>query len=80
MKRNRLIGMKEICLHMSRSDTTILAWIREMDFPASKIGGIWEADLDAVEKWRISITNGSNVDQLPEKKIEHTRKKIQRRW
>lgn len=76
MKRNRLIGMKEICLHMSRSDTTILAWVREMDFPAAKIGGIWEADLDAVEKWRISMTNGSNGNQLQGKKIEYKKKKI----
>lgn len=79
MKRNRMIGMKEICLHMSRSDATILAWIREMDFPAFKIGGIWEADLSDVEQWRKAMKNGKNGNQLEGKKIEKKGKKIETR-
>ena len=47
-----LSGMKEICSHMNRSEATVLKMIRESDFPAIKIGGVWESDKALVEKWR----------------------------
>lgn len=47
-----LTGMKEICEYMGRSDVTILKLIRDQEFPACKIGGIWEADKDLVDEWR----------------------------
>lgn len=47
-----LVGMKEICQFVRRSEPTVIVWIRDMDFPAKKIGGIWESDKVLVQKWR----------------------------
>lgn len=47
----RLCGMKEIANYARRSESTILAWVRDMDFPAKKVGGIWESNSAAVDRW-----------------------------
>jgi len=49
-----LTGMKEICQYMGRSEVTILKLIRDQDFPAQKIGGIWESDKDLVNEWLLT--------------------------
>jgi len=53
-----LIGMKAICGHVLRSEATVLMMIRDMDFPATKIGGIWESDIDLIAQWRKDQING----------------------
>lgn len=65
----RLTGMKEICNYMNRSEATILGFIRGMDFPAAKVGGIWEADSTDIDKWR-----EAHAKRLPQK-IDPTAKK-----
>jgi hypothetical protein len=47
-----LSGMDEIGEYVRRSPVTVLDWIRNMGFPASKIGGIWESDTFLIDKWR----------------------------
>ena len=47
-----LSGMKAICKHFDRSEVTVLALIRDEDFPATKIGGIWESDTELISEWR----------------------------
>lgn len=49
-----LTGMKEICQYMSRSEVTVLKLIRDQDFPAKKIGGIWESDKELVDEWLLA--------------------------
>lgn len=48
-----LTGMKEICGYVSRSEATVLAWIRDEDFPAKKIDGIWESHTKMIDDWRM---------------------------
>lgn len=48
----KLIGMKQICNYVNRSEVTVLDWIRTMDFPALKVVGIYEADTDKIDRWR----------------------------
>ena len=48
-----LKGMKAICTHMNRSDATVLGWIRDLGFPAVKVGLIYEADTEAIRKWKV---------------------------
>jgi hypothetical protein len=52
--------MKEICLYVNRSEATVVRWIKELAFPASKInGGTWESDRGLIDGWRkkaISVT------------------------
>lgn len=47
-----LSGMDEITEYARRSSVTILDWIRNMNFPARKIGGIWESDTSLIDQWR----------------------------
>lgn len=47
----KLIGMKAIAAHVKRSESTVLGWIRDMGFPATKLGGIWEAAMEDIEHW-----------------------------
>lgn len=77
-----LIGMKAICQQVQRSEATVLIWIRDMDFPAKKIGGIWESSTEAIRKWKEKIFNGEiEVEkQAPKKSVSSgkTRKKQKR--
>ena len=47
-----LSGMNEICQYVRRSPATVLNWIRTRDFPAKKIGGVWESDRVLVDEWK----------------------------
>jgi len=48
-----LTGMKEICKYVSRSESTVINWIRDEDFPAKKIDGIWESHTGMIDSWRM---------------------------
>ena len=59
--------MKEICAYVRRSEATVLEWIRQLDFPATKInGGIWESDTKLVNRWRENQI--MSKDKKPKKK------------
>jgi len=58
-----LSGMKDICNYVSMSEATILNWIRTMDFPAKKLGGIWMSDTELIDRWRINIISGTVAPQ-----------------
>ncbi len=47
-----LVGMAEICAYMQRSEKTMLDLIKNENFPAKKLGGIWESDTLLADKWR----------------------------
>jgi len=59
-----LSGMKSICDYCSRSESTIIKWIQQAGFPATKVTGSWESDTDLIDSWRkCLIENGSNNGQ-----------------
>ena len=47
-----LTGMKAITDYVKRSEVTVLKLIRAEDFPAKKLGGIWESDTELIDEWR----------------------------
>lgn len=47
-----LDGMKAICAHEEKSESTILKLILNEGFPAEKIGGTWVSDTDLIEDWK----------------------------
>ena len=51
-------GKKNICNFLGRSWDTVERWIREREFPARKIDGIWESDSELITEWRRSQING----------------------
>lgn len=58
----KLSGMTEICNYCRRSESTLLLWIRNMDFPAVKIGGLWESNTELIDQWfKQMIENGGTL-------------------
>ena len=54
----KLSGMKAICTYINRSEATVLGWIRDLGFPAKKLGGIWESTTDLADKWHLEQLEG----------------------
>ena len=54
-----LSGMNEIAGYMRRSAVTILKLIRTQDFPAVKVGGVWESDKGLIDQWRREQITGA---------------------
>jgi len=54
-----LLGMKEITEYVRRSDATVLALIRDFDFPAVKLVGIWESTTESIDEWRRRMVEGA---------------------
>lgn len=53
MKERRILtGSKEIQSYVGRSWKTIYKWIKNKNFPAVKIDGIWESDTELIHEWR----------------------------
>ncbi len=50
-----LSGMKAICAYMQRSESSVLRLIRDYDFPAKKLMGVWETHTLLIERWRIRL-------------------------
>ena len=69
-----LVGMKAICNYMARSESTMLTIIRDLDFPAKKICGIWESDTELADKWRIKQINDKNREPISLKPPKTSRK------
>jgi hypothetical protein len=47
-----LTGKKMITAYMGRSWRLIQKWIDERHFPARKIDGVWESDMELIIDWR----------------------------
>ena len=55
-----LMGMKSICAYMGKSESTILRYVYNRDFPAGKVGGEWVSDVRLISDWRADqIRTGS---------------------
>jgi len=67
-----LIGMKEICAAVRKSEATVLRLIQEEDFPATKIGGAWESDRTLITKWRIDRIQVYRIQKAREKQAAAT--------
>lgn len=60
-----LTGMKDIQKQVNFSEATILSWIRNEGFPATKLGGIWISDTESIDQWFIGV-----VKSVPPKPAE----------
>jgi hypothetical protein len=59
MSKHILSGKKTICNFLGRSWLTVERWIREKNFPARKIDGVWESDSELITEWRRSLIKES---------------------
>lgn len=53
-----LVGMKEICAVMRRSEDTVLALHRGFGFPMAREGGVWISTRAAIAEWRKGRVEG----------------------
>jgi len=61
-----LEGMKAICNHVKRSESTVLDWIRFMGFPAKKLGGVWVSETSLISDWKKKIiTSDKTKERIP---------------
>jgi len=78
-----LSGMKSISLfcrsiNLSSSESSIINMIQACDFPARKIGGIWESDKAMIIEWRRRFISGEVTPAAKEnQKPEPPPKRIQ---
>ncbi len=75
MAETTLSGMKAIQEHcravnLPSSEVTILQMIRESEFPARKLGGIWMSDAENIAKWLSGYIAGEITSILPGCKAE----------
>lgn len=71
-----LQGMKEICLYVNRSEATVVRWIKEFAFPASKIaGGTWESDKALVDDWR-----RKSISEPPSGTKKNGEESLKKKW
>jgi predicted DNA-binding transcriptional regulator AlpA len=59
-----LHGMKAICEYTGKSENTVIKYIRDEGFPASKIGGAWESDAAAIDAWRQKRILGEDKNNI----------------
>jgi hypothetical protein len=63
-----LVGMKEIANYVRRSESTVIIWISQMEFPAKKIGGIWETTTEKADAWkqgRFEVEEKKGLQSVP---------------
>ena len=69
-----LIGMKEICQYMRRSEASVLMLIRTEEFPAIKVGGIWESDTEEIDLWRRGLIRKAHSKKRRERQTKKKEK------
>jgi hypothetical protein len=67
--------MKAIANYVHRSEPTVLLLIRNYDLPAKKVGGIWESDTEAIDKWRMEHFESAKKDRIKKAGKNQKRKK-----
>lgn len=71
-----LIGMAAICDKVKRSESTVWNWIRDMDFPAKNVGGIWESNDDLIQTWKKKFMDEKISKPKDKKKV----RRFTNRW
>lgn len=51
IKRDMLIGQKEIAAFVGRDFKTIKVWVKQMNFPAMVVDRVWMADTELIRQW-----------------------------
>lgn len=65
----QLSGMNEISSYIKRSIPTVIELVATVDFPATKIGGVWESDTEMIDEWRKAFLKGRHLQKRPARKI-----------
>lgn len=58
-----LTGMKDIQKQVNMSEASVLLWIRDANFPAKKIGGIWVSETEAINRWCAKLIEDNKSPQ-----------------
>lgn len=47
-----LVTLEEIAIYSGRSKNTILKWVDDDNFPATKVDGRWESNTELIDNWQ----------------------------
>lgn len=55
-------AIRDYCrsINLASSESSLIKMIKDFGFPARKIGGIWESDKIAINKWRRRYVEGAS--------------------
>ncbi|GAB6113424.1 helix-turn-helix domain-containing protein [Desulfomicrobium salsuginis] len=70
-----LSGLEEISQYARRSKATVLDWIKNEDFPAAKLGRVWESDRLMIDEWkreRIEMSRSKALAPTPHEQPKNT--------
>jgi uncharacterized protein (DUF2147 family) len=75
-----LSGMKAIrdfcrSINLASAEASVINMIHACQFPAKKIGGIWESNQESIKTWRKKYVDGEI--KIENTKIKPPKKKIQ---
>ena len=74
-----LVGMKEICGYVKKSEATVLDMIRAQGMPARKISGwVWESDTDLIDQWRRDLIIAGSDDPAPPPPAKKPKRRLDR--
>jgi hypothetical protein len=74
-----LIGMKEICNYVKKSEATVLYMIRVWGMPARKITGwVWESDTELIDNWRRALIGTAAADPAPPPPTKKPKRRLDR--
>lgn len=77
-----MTAIREFCrlINLASSESSVINMIHTCDFPARKIGGIWESDKVLIVEWRQRFINdGPSLQKNDKKKSKRINTK-NRRW
>lgn len=74
-----LSGMKAIrdfnrSINLASSEASVIQMIRDEEFPAKKLGGIWESDKDLIIAWRKNRLSSKKESVLPASALKASNK------
>lgn len=59
-----MVAIRDFCrsINLASSEASVIQFIKEEEFPARKLGGVWESDKEEILIWRRNRLRG-NIDQ-----------------
>lgn len=72
-----MTAIRDFCrsINLPSSEVTIIQLIKEEEFPARKLGGVWESDKEEITSWRRSRLRGEAVTSNENKEHAENKKK-----
>lgn len=71
-----MTAIRDYCrsINLASSEASIIQFVKEEEFPARKLGGIWESDKEEITLWRRNRLRSDSGDDKENKKRAENKK------